>query len=232
MSCVTKQHRLVQARLEPQELVLQMLAHHRVHGAEGLVHQQHRRIGGQRPGHPDPLPLASAELLGVAVAEHVRVQAHQVQQFAGALPLRALDQPSRCGTVAVLSSTVRCGEEPGLLDDVAHPAAQLDRFDAGDVGAVDQDAPLGRFDQPVDHLHGGGLAAARGPDEGDQFPVGHLEGEPLDRDGPVGVALGHVLEANHLPILVSGPFPAVAPAAAVVCGQRNTARRQSSRQPC
>ena len=39
-------------------------AHDRVDGAERLVHQQHRRVGGQRAGDADPLLLAAGELAG------------------------------------------------------------------------------------------------------------------------------------------------------------------------
>ena len=49
--------RLAEFRLQAQELVLQLAADDRVDGAERLVHQHHRRIRGQRPGHADPLLL-------------------------------------------------------------------------------------------------------------------------------------------------------------------------------
>ena len=64
MSWVTKSTVLRRRWLQSQELVLQPLAHHRVDGAEGLVHQQHRRVGGERAGDADPLALAAGELAG------------------------------------------------------------------------------------------------------------------------------------------------------------------------
>ena len=63
--------------LQPAELLLEPRAHHRVDRAERLVHQQHRRIRGERPGHADPLPLAAGELVGIAVAVLVGVEADQ-----------------------------------------------------------------------------------------------------------------------------------------------------------
>ena len=42
-----------------QELQLKALARQRVERAEGLVHQQHERIGGERAGDRHPLPHAS-----------------------------------------------------------------------------------------------------------------------------------------------------------------------------
>ena len=58
-----------QFALQPQDFGLQILAHHWVDGAERLVHQQDRRIGGQCPGHPDALLLTARQLCRVPVGE-------------------------------------------------------------------------------------------------------------------------------------------------------------------
>ena len=73
-------------------------------------------------------------------------------------------------------------EQADLLDHVADAPAQLDRVDVGHVLAVEEDAPAGRLDEPVDHLHGGRLAAARRPDEHAQLALADLEAEVVDRD--------------------------------------------------
>ena len=44
---------------ERQKLVLELAARDRVEGAEGLIEQQNRGIGGQGPGYTDALPLPS-----------------------------------------------------------------------------------------------------------------------------------------------------------------------------
>ena len=44
--------RLVQPALEVQQLLLQTQPHDRIDRAERLVHQQHRRIGGERAPTP------------------------------------------------------------------------------------------------------------------------------------------------------------------------------------
>ena len=82
-----QQHGLAELALEPQELVLQPAADHRVDGAERLVHQQHRRVGGERPGHADALPLAAGELVRVAVGVRRRVEPDEVHQLVA--PARA-----------------------------------------------------------------------------------------------------------------------------------------------
>ena len=66
-SWVTNTIGLVQLALEPQELLLQLGAHDRIDGAERLVHQQHRRIGGEGAGHADALLLAARQLRRVPV---------------------------------------------------------------------------------------------------------------------------------------------------------------------
>ena len=89
------------------------------------------------------------------------------------------------------------GEQPDLLDDVADPAAQLDRVDVGDVLAVELDPPRRRLDQPVDHLQRRRLAAPGRPDERDELAARHVEVELLDRDGAAGVGLADALQPDH-----------------------------------
>ena len=65
--------RLVDPGLEPEQLVLEAAADDRVDGAERLVHEEDRRVGGQGPGHAHPLLLAAGELVRVA-GEHGRAR--------------------------------------------------------------------------------------------------------------------------------------------------------------
>ena len=113
MSCVTKMIVLRTSRVEAQELVLQPGAGDRVERAERLVHQHHRRVGGERAGEPDALALAARELRRVAVAVVAGGQADEVEQLVDALARsRAFGQPSSRGTVATFSATVMCGKSP------------------------------------------------------------------------------------------------------------------------
>ena len=138
MSWVTSTIVLRSSACRRQQLVLQRGADHRVDGAERLVHQQHRRVGGQRPGHADALLLAAGQLVRVAPGQ-LRVEADQGEQFpravAGLLARPAVEHRDR-GDV-VLDGAVR--EQAGLLDHVADAAAQLGRVARPDVGAVEQD---------------------------------------------------------------------------------------------
>jgi hypothetical protein len=65
--------------VELAEPFAQGFAHFGVEGAEGLVEQQHLRADGQGTGERDALPLAAAELRGVAVA--VAFEGDAAQQF-------------------------------------------------------------------------------------------------------------------------------------------------------
>ena len=49
----------LQAILQGAKFALQFIASDRIESAEGLVHQQNRRIGGKGAGHADPLALAA-----------------------------------------------------------------------------------------------------------------------------------------------------------------------------
>ena len=103
---------LVELVLEPQELVLQPRPDDRVDGRERLVHQQHRRVGGQRPRDADPLLLAPGELVRVAVGVHVGVESDQGEQLARPLARLAFGVPISEGTVATLVAIFWWGNSP------------------------------------------------------------------------------------------------------------------------
>ena len=103
---------LVQLGLEPEELILQGGPDNRVDGAERLVHQQHRRVGGERPGHADPLLLPAGQLVRVAAGQRPRPGRPAAMSSRARARAFALLQPISSGTVAMLSSIVRCGNRP------------------------------------------------------------------------------------------------------------------------
>ena len=189
--------RLAQLALQAQELLLQPHPHDRVDGTERLVHQQHRRVGREGPGHADALALAAGELVGEPVGVPLGVEADQLEQLdgAGARVRLRLAVQQRHGHHVGDDALVR--EEPDLLDDVADAAAQLDRVGGGDVLAVDLDGAGRRLDEAVDHLQRGRLAAARRADQHHHLAGEHLEVEVLHRDGVVVEALAHAREPDH-----------------------------------
>ena len=165
--------------------------------AEGLVHEKDGRVTAERPGHPDALLLAAGQLVGIAPHVRAGVEPHELEQLGhpglGASLVPA-EQPRHGGHVV---RHLQVGEQPGVLDHVADAPAQPHRVHAAHVLAVEEDPARAGVDEPVDHLEGGRLAAARGPHEHAQLAVVHLEVQPFHCEGARAVALGDGFEADH-----------------------------------
>ena len=138
MSWVTNTIVLWTCSWRAQQLVLEAAPHDRVDRAERLVHQQDRRVGGQRARHADPLLLAARQLVGVAV-EHRRLEPDQLEPARRPGPAMRCLVPARAvrGTVRDVLPDGAVREQPDLLDDVADAAAQLGDRLVRDVLAVD-----------------------------------------------------------------------------------------------
>ena len=79
--------RFLHPGLDRPELGAQLRARDRIERAEGLVHQQHRRVRGQRARDANTLPLAAGELVGPSVAELRRAASRRAR----AVSLRVRD---------------------------------------------------------------------------------------------------------------------------------------------
>ena len=195
-----EQDRLGEIRLEAQELVLESLPDDRVHGPEGLVHEHHGRVRGERAGHADSLALSARELRGEAVPMNGRIEADDGDELVDAFAATVLipAQKTRDRGDVLADGLVR--EQPDLLDDVADGSAQIRDLAPGDVLAPDQDPTARRLDQPVDHLETRGLAAARRPDEDTDLARGDFERQILNRTrnarSGVSVLLGDVVKRD------------------------------------
>ena len=97
--------------MQAQELGLEAVARDRVERAERLVHQHQRRVDGERAGEADALALPAGELRREALAV-VGLEADELEELGSAARVRFLSQPSRRGTVPMLSATVMCGNRP------------------------------------------------------------------------------------------------------------------------
>ncbi len=129
MSWLTNRIVFLQRALHAQELVLDHLAIHRIERAERLVHQQHRRIGGERARDTDALRLAARQFVRVAVEELRRLERQHREELLGAAatPVGAPAEEARHDADVLGDRHVR--KEADLLDHVADRASQLDRID-------------------------------------------------------------------------------------------------------
>ena len=172
---------LAQFLLKSQQFVLQALPGDRVDRAEGLIHQQHRRVGGQRACHADALLLTAGELPRVAVPVLTGLEADQVEQLVHPVRDALLVPLEQTGDERDVVADGEVGEQARALDDVADVTPELVGVLTGHVLVADQDAAGRRFDEPVDHLHRGGLAATGRPDEHHDLPGGNLQGDVVHR---------------------------------------------------
>ena len=103
---------LAEFALQPEELVLQPGPDDRVDGRERLVHEQHRRVGGQRSRDTDSLLLAPGELARVPVGVQSRVEPDQVEELAARARACAFGVPINDGTVATFVEIFWWGNSP------------------------------------------------------------------------------------------------------------------------
>jgi len=115
---------LPQLALQAKELALQLASQDRVDRPEGLVHQEHRRVGGECPGDAYPLLLPSRELARITL-RHSRGQPQELEQLerAAAGPGRAPAQQPRHRGDVVGDGPMR--EEAGVLEHVPDAPAKL-----------------------------------------------------------------------------------------------------------
>ena len=114
--------RLLELAQNAQEFVLEASARDRIKRTERLVHQHHRRIGGERARDADALLLPARELTRVTVAIARRIHMDAREQFVDA-PIDACAVPSkqaRNGGDVVGDRHVR--KQADLLDHVTDRA--------------------------------------------------------------------------------------------------------------
>ena len=177
---------------------LQALA--RAHAGERLVEQQQARRGGER--EPDLEP----PLLAIGEFGHRQVgalgQVHELERVLDALrqPVDAADaaqqvEPERPALLGERGDgDVLAHGQPReqLVDLVALGQAELAHFgdaEAGDVAALEHDAPFGRMHLAGQHLEEGGLAGAVRADDAAQFAAPDREIDIVVGDD-AAVALG------------------------------------------
>ena len=193
---------LVQLLGELEELVLQLAPDQGIEGAEGLVHEEHVGVRGERAREPHPLLHAAGELGRKTVLEAVETD-HR-EHALGDLPaaqLRLAPDLQRIGHV-VAHRAVR-KERHVLKDHADLPRAHIAerRFrEAQHVLAEQGDGAGGRLDQTVDVAYQGRLAAPRQAHDAEDLAAPHVEGDVRDADHGIetleDLRLAEVVAAN------------------------------------
>src|SRR6185503_20901051 len=119
-----EQHRRPLIALDAKELVLKTIAHDRIDRTERLVHEHHRRLGGESACDADALPLTARELRRIARREPRWFETDEREQLLGPgvdARVRPTEQSGHSGDV-LGDRLMR--EEPDLLDDVTDAAAE------------------------------------------------------------------------------------------------------------
>ena len=137
------------------------VAHDRVDRRERLVHQHDRRV--RRQGAGDARRAAAARRRAAPGSGPPSRRSSPTRSSSSSARVRAslLRRPGSTGTVATLSTTVRCGNRPAFW--MTYPIPR--RSSAASMLVMSSPsiriAPGGGVDHPVDHPQRGGLAAAR-----------------------------------------------------------------------
>ena len=195
------------------ELVLQVhqleagiFAELAVERRQRLVEQQHPRPLGKRARERDALALAAGKLVRALRAPKpsslTSASISRDPRLDLGLRHSVLLEPE--GDVA-LDRQVR-EQRIALEHHVDRPPV---RRHAGDILPVQQDAALARLLEAREHPQQRGLAAARGPEQREEFAFEDVQRQPLDGD-EIAEALAHRLEPHQrlggqLPTEISAP---------------------------
>ena len=161
---------------DAQDLLVHPLAGHLVERTERLVHQQDRRLEGERPGDRDPLLHPARQLVRMVLDEVAQLD--EVEHLLGPrAPSRAVvaHQLERELDVVLDRPPV---EQDRRLED--HPVVAIEAGPGGRL-AVDLDRAGGRCHEVADDPQQGRLAAARRADQRDELPAPDLEVDALER---------------------------------------------------
>lgn len=186
---------LVQLLLQVLHLVLQGLASQGIESGEGLIHQHDGGRSRQGPQHADALLLAAGELRRILVGRLLHVD--QLQHLLDDLIAPGLVVLQQLGDHADVLGHGHVGEQADLLDHIADMPPQFHLVLGVDILPVDADGAGIGLQQAVDHLHGGGLAAAGRADQDHELSVWNGEIQVLEDRG-LAIALGDVFKLDHI----------------------------------
>ena len=160
-----------------------------VQGAERLVEQDQRRIGGEGAGEGDALALASGELGGVAAALS-RGEPDQLQHLARPLLATVAVPAEETGDQLDVALDAPVGDQAAVLRYVADAAPEGDGVEVRRGLPLDPHGAGRGLDHPVEGAEEGGLPRAALAHEGHRLPGIHREGHSGEGGRAVAVGLG------------------------------------------
>ena len=169
--------------LDLAQLELHFLAQLRVQVGQRLVEQQHGRLDHQRARQRHALALPAREFAWIAC--RVVLQMHERQRRLDALQPLGLGALAHFQPEAHVVGHAHVRKQRVALEHDAQAPGIGARM--GDVAAVEFDAAAAHGLEAGDHLQGGGLAAARRPQQRDEFAFlygkvhgRHRAGRPIE----------------------------------------------------
>ncbi len=191
-----QQHRARHRGLQRLELAMQLRARDRIERAERLVHQQHRRIGGERPRQPDALPLPAGQLVRPAAAELRRFQADAREQFVHARR-DALGRPiQQVRHHRHVGGDREMREQPDVLDGVAGLPPQRRLVPRRDAAAAHPHLTGIGAQHPVHQPQQRRLAAATAADQRHHLAFGDRQRDAAQHRAPASTG-DDVEEVDH-----------------------------------
>ena len=170
----------------------------RVDGRGGVVEDEHGRVGEDRAGDRDPLPLAAREreaalaehrLVAVGQVVHERGRAGQLGGAADVLVVRV--RPPEADVLAHALA-----EQERLLEDERDRAADVGDAQLAQVVTVEQHAALLGVVQTSEEAGDGALARAGGADEGERLARRDVQVEPVEHEAVALVAEADAIEPD------------------------------------
>jgi hypothetical protein len=166
----------------------QLIARHRIERAERLVHQQEIALSRQRARNADALLLAAGKLR----RQSIRIMRGQADPFERGSHIDRRRTGNAAGNQDILGH-VHMREQADILEDIADRPPQPDRILIDDAAAFDQDPPLVRRVEAVDHPQQGRLAGSRCADQRHEAAGCNRQRQGIDGRNPI-VTTGYLFE--------------------------------------
>ena len=161
----------------------------RIQSGSRLIHQEHLRIGEQRPRYADPLHLSAREVIADPVEK--RRDQTDPDEYRGHPDLVGV----RCRNEQIVADGSR--EDRRLLENHAHATPQPQRVKGRNVGSGQKYLTCRRHIEPVAQPQKGGFPGPRGTRDHENVPRMHMGRYGMQQLDPVVGRHRHLLEVQQ-----------------------------------